>query len=55
MTYTLSICIGIWLGMCTAHNRYDFPDRDECLAAQKVVQQSAKPPAWTVCAPKEKQ
>ena len=52
MTWTLTLCIGIFLGVCGSRQVYDYSSQEDCYRAQKEAQ--ARPNiAFAVCAPKK--
>jgi len=53
MTWTLTLCIGVFLGICGSRQHYDYPTEAACLTALKIAE--ARPAvAFGVCAPKAK-
>lgn len=51
MTYTLSLCIGMFLAICGSERSFDFPDRESC-ERERVQQLKIVGGGWAICAPK---
>ncbi len=51
---TLTLCIGIFAGMCIQSREYDFPDMQSC-NIERQEQIKAVRNGYAVCAPKRKQ
>lgn len=54
MTYTLTLCLGMFLGICGSAREFDFPDAASCESARSKVSQKAVGDGYAVCAPKAK-
>lgn len=52
MTYTLTLCIHIWLSMCVQTRTFDFADRDAC-ERERAAQLKVVGNGYAVCAPKK--
>jgi hypothetical protein len=49
--WTLTLCIGMFLGTCGSVRTFDFPDRDSC-ERERAAQLKAVGGGYAVCAPK---
>jgi hypothetical protein len=49
--WTLTLCIGMWLGTCGARHTFDFPDRDSC-ERERAQQLKTVGAGYALCAPK---
>lgn len=52
MTYTLTLCIGMWLATCGSVRTFDFPDRDSC-ERERAAQIKTVGSGYAICAPKQ--
>ncbi len=52
MTWTLTVCYGIFLAICGQLKYYDFPDWESCERERKE-QIKRVGDGWAVCAPKQ--
>lgn len=52
MTYTLTLCLGMWLGICGNIKTFEFPSADECEKARKHVSAESIGKGYAICAPK---
>ncbi len=53
MIYTLSLCLGMFLGTCGAFRTFDYPTAAECEAARKNVSVKSIGDGYAICAPKK--
>jgi hypothetical protein len=54
MAYTLTLCIGMFLGLCGSVRTYDYPSLQECEKAKAGVPEKAIGDGYAICAPKVK-
>lgn len=52
MSYTLTLCLGMFLGICGQTRTYDYPTRAECEAAKASIPQKSIGGGYAICAPK---
>ena len=52
MTYTLTLCLGMFFGLCGQVRTYDYQTRAECEAAKADFPQKAIGDGYAICAPK---
>jgi len=50
--YTLTLCIGMWLGTCGQHRAYDYPTLQECERARDAFPKNVLGSGYAVCVPK---
>ena len=55
MTYTLTLCIGIWLGLCGQYRTFDYSTLQECEKARDVFAAQPTGKSYAICAPKKKE
>lgn len=48
--YTLTLCIGIFLGLCGQVRTYDYPTLAECEAARKGISARTLGDGYSICA-----
>ena len=53
MSYTLTLCLGMFLGLCGQIRTHDFPTFAECEAAKAGISQKAIGGGYAICAPKK--
>ena len=49
--WTLTMCMGVWLGICTQYVERDFGSAEAC-ERERAYQAANARPAWALCAPK---
>ncbi len=52
MTYTLTLCLGMWMGLCNQIRTYDFPTLAECNQGRQGITAQAIGNGYAICAPK---
>lgn len=52
MTYTLTICLGMWLSICGNVVTIDYPSKSECEEARRTVPEKSIGNGYAICAPK---
>ena len=52
MTYTLTLCLGMWLSLCGQIRTIDYPSAEACEKARLTVPQKAIGDGYAICAPK---
>lgn len=52
MTYTLTLCLGMWLSLCGQIRTFDYLTADECEKARAAVSAQAIGKGYAICAPK---
>jgi len=50
MTYTLTLCLGMFLGLCGQYQLYHHPTLAECEAAKAGISQKAIGDGYAICA-----
>ena len=51
MTYTLTICFGMWMGLCGHIRTFEYPSLEDCDRARMTVPASAIGKGYAICAP----
>lgn len=54
MTYTLTLCLGMFLKICGSYKEYEYPTKQECLEARTQVSIKTIGDGYAVCAPTKK-
>lgn len=54
MTYTLTLCLGMFLGLCGQIREFDYPTAADCEAARSKVSEKTLGKGYAVCALKGK-
>ena len=52
MTYTLTACFGMWLGLCGTIKTFDYPSMKECEQARMSLSTQSIGAGYAICAPK---
>ena len=55
MTYTLTICLGMFLSLCGNIKTFDYPTQAECEKARDALSKKAIGDGYAICAPKQKE
>jgi hypothetical protein len=50
--HTLTVCMGVWLGLCQQIIRHDFPTYEACDRERAAIYARGPKPHWATCAPK---
>lgn len=51
MTYTLTLCIGMFLSLCGQYRTYEYPNLNECERARASIPAKTIGDGYAVCAP----
>jgi len=51
MTYTLTLCLGMFLAICGSTQKFEFPTKQECEEARSKVNPKSIGDGFAVCAP----
>jgi hypothetical protein len=51
MTYTLTLCLGMWLSLCGQIREYEYQSAAECEKARSAVSPKAIGDGYAICAP----
>ena len=54
MTYTLTLCLGLFLGICGQARQMEYTSLAECETAKIGISQKALGDGYALCAPKKK-
>ena len=55
MTYTLTLCLGMFMSMCGSIKTFDYPTQAECEKARDAISKKAIGDGYVICAPKQKE
>ena len=53
MTYTLTLCIGMWLATCGQILTFDYPTMAECERARDAFPKDVIGRGYAICAPRK--
>ena len=53
MTYTLTLCLGMFLGICGGFKTFDYPTQADCEKARETVSKKAIGDGYAICVPKQ--
>lgn len=54
MTYTLTLCLGMFLGICGSGRSFEYPTHAECEQARLAVPARSIGSGYAICAPTER-
>lgn len=54
MTYTLTLCLGMYFGLCGRYATHDFPTLAECEVAKASISKEVIGSGYAICALKTK-
>jgi hypothetical protein len=52
MTYVLTVCLGMFTGICGTHTRFEYPTLTECETAKAGISTKSIGTGYAICAPK---
>lgn len=54
MTYTLTLCLGLFLGLCGSQQTYIYPTKEECEVSRAQISAKTVGDGFAICAPTRK-